>query len=133
MKSSKVCITTKSTLASLLYKGLATKQTTEKWSIVTGFAVICVPPRVTSLLTQQHWFSRETFTSKKIIVIRQTRTKKIIKFLSELQETTKLRCVLFVCYLNYLPTLGQNAHTLHSSQVVENVITVFTKTFTCVT
>ena len=34
MKSSKVCITTKSTLASLLFKGLATKHTTVKWSIL---------------------------------------------------------------------------------------------------
>ena len=33
MKSSKVCITTKSTLASLLFKGLATKHTTVNWSI----------------------------------------------------------------------------------------------------
>ena len=33
MISSKVCITTKSTLASLLYKGLATKQTAVKWTI----------------------------------------------------------------------------------------------------
>ena len=34
MKSSKVCITTKSSLASLLFKGLATKHTTGQWSIV---------------------------------------------------------------------------------------------------
>ena len=33
MKSSKVCITTKSTLASLLFKGLATKHATVKWTI----------------------------------------------------------------------------------------------------
>ena len=33
MKRSKVCIRTKSTLASLLFKGLATKHTTVKWSI----------------------------------------------------------------------------------------------------
>ena len=33
MKSCKVCITTKSTLASLLFKGLATKHRTVKWSI----------------------------------------------------------------------------------------------------
>ena len=34
MKSCKVCITTKSTLASLLFKGLATKHRTVKWSIM---------------------------------------------------------------------------------------------------
>ena len=34
MKSCKVCITTKSTLASLLFKGLATKHTTVKWTVV---------------------------------------------------------------------------------------------------
>ena len=33
MKSSKVCITKKSTLASPLFKGLATKHTTVKWII----------------------------------------------------------------------------------------------------
>ena len=33
MKTSKVCIATKSTLASLLYKGLATKHTTVKCTI----------------------------------------------------------------------------------------------------
>ena len=33
MNSCKVCITTKSTLASLLFKGLATKNRTVKWSI----------------------------------------------------------------------------------------------------
>ena len=35
MKRSMVCITTKSTLASLLFKGLAAKHTTVKWSIVS--------------------------------------------------------------------------------------------------
>ena len=34
MKSSKVCITTMSTVASLLFKSLATKHTAVKWSIV---------------------------------------------------------------------------------------------------
>ena len=40
MKSSKVCITTKSTLASLLFKGLATKHTTVKWSIATSSLLV---------------------------------------------------------------------------------------------
>ena len=33
MKRSMVCITTRSPVASLLFKGLATKHTTVKWSI----------------------------------------------------------------------------------------------------
>ena len=33
LKSNKVCIITRSTLASLLFKGLATKHTTVKWTI----------------------------------------------------------------------------------------------------
>ena len=37
MKSSKVCITTKSTLASLLFKDLTTKQTTAKRTIRNNF------------------------------------------------------------------------------------------------
>ena len=35
MKSSKVCITTKSPLASLLFKGLVTKHTTVKWNMIS--------------------------------------------------------------------------------------------------
>ena len=37
LKSSKVCIITRSSLASLLFKGLATKHTTVKWTIHKGF------------------------------------------------------------------------------------------------
>ena len=44
MKSSKVCITTKSTLASLLFKGLATKHTTVKWSILNYVLTIAKIP-----------------------------------------------------------------------------------------
>ena len=42
MKSSKVCITTKSTLASLLFKGLVTKYTTVKCAIENLIKILSV-------------------------------------------------------------------------------------------
>ena len=59
LKSSKVCIITRSPLASFLFKGLATKHATVKWTIIDMCEIVslgpsggiaCVPPKAADFL-----------------------------------------------------------------------------------